>query len=166
MKNGRLPDVSERIFKVKGWQPCKNCKAHKVHIKGRCKACHSYWRRHGTERPRYMEADTCLNCEVPLDRSSDDTRNYGGLGLCSACYDYQLMYSIPRPERLWKRGKYGYCDCGQPATHKATVQVHRHLEEIPMCDECYAEYDRQVRWYGDGKPTGNLQQGKTLYGDD
>lgn len=49
-----------------------------------------------------------------------------------------------------------------------TIRIHGHLEEMPLCDACYAEYQRQVAWYGDGKPTGNLQQGKRLdlYGDD
>ena len=167
-KHGRLPEKHERIIYARGWVPCKNCKQHRTHIKGRCIACHSYWRRHGKERPRYMEADTCLNCAVPLDRTTEATRNYGGKGLCSACYDYQLIYNIPRPERLWNRGEYGYCDCGKPATHKITIQVHRHQEELAMCAGCYAIEQQHKAWYGTDKLTGNLQQGKRLdlYGDD
>ncbi len=161
-KHGRLPERHERVFRVRGWVPCKNCKRHRTHIKGRCIACHSYWLRNGTERPKYREADTCVNCAVPLDRSMGTTRNYGGRGLCSACHSYEWLYKVPRPARLWSRGKYGYCDCGKPATHVAAIQIHKHFEDMPLCDECHAEYMRQVRWYGGEQ---HAQQQRTA-GDD
>ena len=168
LKNGRLPNKKERQHKAKGWKPCKRCRQNQAYSKGLCVACYDYKRRTGKDRPKEYFTQECLNCGKPLVRHGLGLEpTIHGRGMCQACYQYQWQYGTPRPERLWQHGRYGYCDCGKPATHKATVQVHRHQEEMPLCDECHTEYQRQVAWYGD-KPTGNLQQGKRidLYGDD
>lgn len=145
---------------------CKQRKAYYTQPANLCMRCYLYRQRNnGKRRPRYKDADHCQNCGRQRDFS--DSRSFT-MGRCQACYQYQWQYGTPRPERLWQHGRYGYCDCGKPATHKTTVQVHRHQEEMPLCDACYAIEQQHQAWYGDGKPTGNLQQGKRLdlYGDD
>ncbi|HEY7060700.1 MAG TPA: hypothetical protein VII06_04415 [Chloroflexota bacterium] len=60
--------------------------------RGRCRACDSYWRRHGTERPpeglRRL-GRPCINCgrPAPLPRR----------GRCQACYMYWWRKGIERP---------------------------------------------------------------------
>ena len=90
-----------------------------------------------------------------------------------ACYNYQLKHDgKPRPKRLIEKhlsGSAEFCECNRPATHTVMIQIHDHrVEPMPLCDDCYAEHQRQVRTYGDGKLTGNLQQGASgsTYGDD
>lgn len=169
IKHGRMPNKKERHKKNKGWVKCRRCKQKRAYSHGRCVACADYLRRNGRERPVEYFTEECLNCGKSLIRGGNGLkRTVHGKGLCQACYQYQWAYKRPRPSHLWNTGLYGYCDCGKPATHKAAVQVHRHVEEIPLCDDCHAEYQRQVAWYGDDKLTGNLQQNKRVdvYGDD
>ena len=166
-RNNRMPLKAEmRSSRKPTVQACPNCKRRPVYRKTPhvlCEVCSDYYERNGKMRPRYRDTDKCTNCSRPRPPGRSPFVH----GRCPTCDWYFKKYGRERPERLWQRGKYGYCDCGKPATHKATVQVHCHQEELPLCDECHAEYQRQVAWYGD-KPTGNLQQGKRLdlYGDD
>ena len=169
LRNGSdwTPDVARRPAHVSP-PVCEQCGCRPSRYtkpKHLCLRCYSYWNNTGRHRPRWRDADKCANCAAPRQ----DGHGQFVKGRCKRCYSYWINHNRQeeRPERLWQRGKYGYCDCGKPATHKATVQVHRHQEEMPLCDECHAEYQRQVSWYGD-KPTGNLQHGKRLdlYGDD
>jgi len=139
---------------------------------GRCDACYTYIMRHGVERPKAKFTDKCMNCKRPLLKAGVKAKreNYCN-GLCMACYRYQLEHGKPRPKHLIEKklnGSYGFCDCDKPATHKVKIVIHDHLEEMLRCDDCHAEYQRQVAWYGADKPTGTLQQGKRLdlYGDD
>lgn len=118
-------------------------------------------RNNGKKRPRYLDAEACLHCGKPKNGAPFVK------GMCRPCYQYQRLFSKPRPKRLFE-SQHGWCECRQPATHTVTVQVHHHIEEMPLCDDCYAIEQMHTAWYGDGKTTGNLQQGKTaqLYGDD
>ena len=56
----------------------------------------------------------------------------------------------PRPV-----GDLGWCECGNPAMHEATITVgSHHTETFALCNECYAEHQRQVQWYGGGTHDG------------
>lgn len=160
--NGRHRTPADMIRK-RGEPPpvCRRCgirSAEHVAKQGLCKICYDYQLRNGKPRPRWRDAEKCKNCGKP--RTDEPRKFYKGR--CDRCNEYLRKRGVERPERFWGMGKYGWCQCSQPAMHKATVRIHNHLEEMPLCDECHAEYQRQVRWYGDGKPTGNLQEGKRI----
>lgn len=160
LKHGRLPDKTERHHKTFGWKQCRRCKQNRAESNGLCIACDAYKKRTGKDRPIEYFAEECLNCGKPLIRhGAGIPATIHGKGLCRPCYQYQWEYGVPRPERLWSRGEYGYCDCGKPATHTVTVRVMHHNETMPLCDTCHAEYQRQVAWYGspDIKTKGNIQ---------
>ena len=137
---------------------CRRCKKDTAYVHGRCIACYDYWRRTGEERPKDRFTDECLNCGRPLNRTIPGASLCHGKGMCRACYQYQHKYDKPRPKRLWE-SSHGWCDCGTKATHSVTVRVMHHDETMPLCDDCYAEHMRQVRWYGSPDITtkGNIQ---------
>ena len=182
--NGTLCKRCYRYAKAHGthWKPevgrrspnttppvCSQCKrrtARYTKPKPQCRLCFDFWKRTGKFRPRTLDAEQCKICGRPrLYEPKEFVK-----GRCRQCYAYWWNSGKrrERPEHLWQRGKYGYCECSAPATHKTTIRIHGHLEDLPLCDACYAIEQQHRAWYGDGKPTGNLQQGKRLdvYGDD
>ena len=147
---------------------CKNCKqrhAVKAPQLRLCGVCYEYMRRHnGKRRPKYLDAEACVHCGKPKGDS------YFVKGHCRACDDYKRKYGKERPAHLFESA-HGWCDCGTKATHIVTVRVMHHDETMPLCDDCYAEHMRQVRWYGSPDITtkGNIQpKRKTAHsaGDD
>jgi len=151
---------------------CRRCKQKPATRMGRCDACYTYIMRHGVERPKARFTDKCLNCKRPLLKPGVlSASGTGRNGLCGACHIYQQRHGKPRPKRLIERqlqNSYGFCECGKRATHKIAIGIHDHAEELPLCDDCYAIEQQHIALYGDGKPTGTLQQDKRLdvYGDD
>lgn len=155
---------------------CRRCKQKQATRMGRCDACYTYIMRHGVERPRARFTDKCLNCKRPLLKAGVRTKeNSYRNGLCMACYNYQLKHDgKPRPKRLIEKhlsGSAEFCECNRPATHTVMIQIHDHVEPMPLCDDCYAEHQRQVAWYGSPDITtkGNIQPPRKptqLYGDD
>lgn len=133
---------------------CKDCKMRKAyytHPTYLCMRCFNYRRRNdGKRRPRYKDADCCLNCGKQRDFSNP--KNFLK-GRCHACYRYWMRRNCTaeRPESLWNKGEYGWCDCGKPATHSVQISIHKHTESMHLCDMCHAEYMRQVRWYGENR---------------
>jgi len=156
-RHGRLSTPEERI-KPERIRVCIDCKSRPAEAKGRCDRCYGYFKRNGKSRPRWRDAQECINCKCP--KGEQGFRR----GRCRRCNDYLRTHGVERPESLWKRGPYGYCDCGKPATHTGKLRVKYHMEEMPMCDDCYVEYQRQVAWYGDGEMKGRNQIGAC--GDD
>ena len=148
---------------------CRRCKQKQATCMGRCDACYRYILRHGVERPKAKFTTKCMNCKRPLVKAGVRTKraNYCN-GLCMACYRYQLEHGKPRPKRLIEKqldNSYGFCECGKPATHKTSIQIHDHVEELPLCDDCYAIEQQHNTWYGDG-PGKAWKSGKTMWGDD
>lgn len=147
---------------------CKSCKVRLAKFspsRRLCKTCAEYMRRHnGKRRPRYLDAENCVHCGKPKGDG------YFVKGHCRACDDYRRKFGKPRPAHLFE-SQHGWCDCGKPATSIVTVRVMHHDETMPLCDECHAEHNRQVAWYGspDIKTKGNIQPPRKtakLYGDD
>lgn len=149
MKHGRLPEIAERKFKYASCQLCKRCKRKPVYCKFRCVACYDYWKKTGKERPRDRYTEECMNCGRYLNRDDSELSILHAKGLCKNCYSYQAHHSgRARPQCCWGIGKYGYCDCGNAANHNAEVRINRHNDIIAMCDECFEEYQRQIKEYG------------------
>ena len=169
LRHGKPRPLTIRLRKPGDPIPmCKSCRIRLAKFSpGRrlCKTCAEYMRRNnGKRRPRYLDAEECTHCGRP----KGDT--YFVRGQCRACDDYQRKYGKPRPTHLFE-SEHGWCECRQPATHTVTVRVMHHDEQYPLCDDCYAEHQRQVAWYGSPDITtkGNIQpKRKTahLYGDD
>ena len=145
---------------------CKRRTARYMRPKPQCRLCFDHWKRTGKFRPKTLDAEKCKVCGRPRQFEPKEFIK----GRCRSCYGYWWNHgkTKERPAHLWGNGRYGYCECRNPANHKVTIRIHGHLEEMPLCDDCYAEHQRQVSWYGNGDTTGNLQQGKRLdlYGDD
>ena len=122
---------------------CANCRQNIVQHGKLCKLCANYKYQHGKRRPPRLWADSCTNCGKPHNGSHPRS------GMCIRCRRYQNKSGRPRPAHLWGKGKLGWCDCGNPATHMISVKIHRHTDTIPVCDACYEEEMRQRRIYGD-----------------
>lgn len=160
----RRPSVAPPICDQCGCRPSRYTKP-----KNLCLRCYNYWNHTGRHRPKWRDADECMNCHAPrMDGQGQFVK-----GRCKRCYSYWLNHEkkAERPERFWQRGKYGYCDCGKPAAHSATIRIFKRTEHLPLCDGCYAEHQRQVSWYGspDIVTKGNIQpqrKSAKLYGDD
>lgn len=147
--NGRMRTPADGRHTQGG--TCTNCKAGIAVAKGLCKACYNYQKYNGVPRPRrlYSRPEKCKNCGYPLVSGARSGLSRRQKGLCRRCYEYRQVFKTNRPAHLWGKGEHGWCDCSQPATHAVSVRIKNYTETIPLCDACYAEYQRQVRWYGD-----------------
>lgn len=139
------PDISIRS-KYDPCPICKDCKSRPSYTQNprpMCRRCSDYWKRTDKRRPRYRDAESCKVCGKPRVEKFC-------LGRCGACYDYWRRHgrSAERPAERWELSQHGWCDCGKPATHTITFRLREHDEPLPLCDECYAEEQRQARWYG------------------
>lgn len=135
---------------------CVDCKTRKAYYRKPmwlCERCFDYRKRNGKRRPKYKDADHCLNCGRLRDFSNKRSFTRGR---CHACYRYWLDRDrkVERPPKFWASAL-GMCDCGKPAKHNVKIAVHNHLEDMPLCDECNAEYMQQVKLYGVDRQTKN-----------
>lgn len=151
------PDVSKRgkFDQVPICSICKERKAERTKPVDMCHRCYNYWWRNKKRRPRWRDAEYCSNCKQP--RSYE--KGMFVRGRCRKCYNYwRFNNHEERPQKLWKVGELGWCDCGQPAKHELIVSIRYHHDRLVMCDDCYAEEQRQRRIYGatyDRKGTGS-----------
>ena len=151
--NGRMRTDADKIRpKNKAAGICRNCKQNTELFRGLCQACYVYKRQHGKNRPMRLFREECSNCHVPLNGYKPRQ------GRCKRCQMYFNEFGKERPAHVWK-APLGWCDCSDghnpvPATHTVTVRIHKSTETLPLCDDCYAEYQRQLHWYGDSsQPT-------------
>jgi len=159
--NGRMRTDADKIrsrFQSPGI--CTNCKQSTELFRGLCRACYTYKSLNGKRRPYRLFREECSNCKAPFN-------GYKPLkGRCRKCQQY--VWDNPqgkeRPAHLWGNNEHGWCDCGDgrnpvPATHTVTVAVgKRHTETFALCNECYAEHQRQVQWYGGGNSSKNTME--------
>ena len=150
----RLPNNTPRPL-------CADCKEEYTNSRrgGKyCDTCANYRYRTGKKRPRWMVLrEKCRNCKAPLN-------GYKTIyGRCRLCSRYYYAKGVERPASVYN-APHGWCDCGDGwnpvrATHSVAVRVMHHDETMPLCDDCYAEHQRQVRWYGSPDITtkGNIQ---------
>lgn len=122
---------------------------------GMCTQCRKYRQKFRKRRKYRVYRERCKNCNAPFNGYKSRK------GRCRECQEYKRKYPKKgeRPAYLWGVGDLGWCDCGNPAMHEATITVgSHHTETFALCNECYAEHQRQVQWYGggthDGKRTG------------
>lgn len=136
---------------------CRQCRIRsaKYRHSGLCEVCSRYKRKYGKNRPKWLDGHTCRNCGRPTNTW------YRRTGLCPTCSKYRSKTGKDRPSHLWGVGIHGWCECGNPASHVVPITVHKHTEDMPLCDGCHAEYMRQVRWYG-----GNVNRQQPNAGDD
>lgn len=142
--NDWTPDVARPgVYGVR--MICADCRQRPVrnyHPRPLCVRCYNYWLRNGKRRPRSLDAEACKICGRPR---SDEPRTFVR-GRCRLCYDYYYRTGRERPRHLWGVGEFGWCDCGQPATHQVTVRIGvRANETLALCDGCYAEEMRYAR---------------------
>lgn len=106
-------------------------------VKGRCKQCNEYWRRHKKDRPAkfarftppygYTTCDN-PNCDKPLSRK----------GTCGDCVAWEKLYGEDRPREFCPiRVMLGWCECGNVAEIKYDVTVTKTIYESILCPSCY-----------------------------
>jgi hypothetical protein len=115
---------------------CSNCRSKKIFRRNRCRACHTYYERHKSERPetlwwrdlgRYQKSikpNWCKNC--------------GRLKIkaylrCNACHHYFTRNKKERPSYIWNKD---YCcdNCGIP--------LRTTTRRKSFCNNCYVYKNR------------------------
>jgi hypothetical protein len=128
----------------RGWtrnkgQWCIRCKERRAYCQKKCTACYFYEKKNGKPRERYRWQDACTVCGKP--------REYAKYikGRCKQCYGHWFRTGVDKtPEQIAAVVPFGWCDCGQKATHKdvplqvMTVDKGVEYEELyNLCDDCW-----------------------------
>jgi len=138
-KHGEMRQVSVHLHPHRHATGCVNCGAVLVVGKkrqGLCNACSSFLRKNGRMRTnadiKHKPGGICTNCKAEVAVTK---------GLCKTCYNYQNVYGVNRPRRLYSRPE--HCkNCGYPLVSGAQNGIARPSKGL--CRRCY-EYQKSFK---------------------
>ena len=153
-KNGTYERKHKRRTAAMDVRVCQQCKSRPVEGyrggKYVCKRCYAYYDYNAGQRhrPRHLDANICVICGAPLNRTYGG--NYGGNGRCHTCATYRRNHGKDRTEEMiYRLSPHGFCDCGKPATKPVDLRTGYLYVSDKFSKEEFRDGAEWVEWMCD-----------------